>query len=126
MQDFSKTLTTIRGTLLRCMDDTEMDSLDTSTSTEGENTPTPSPSVPMTNAEFESVVVELIENQRWSAALAHVRQHRQLTANAPPTSPGGETSLKLCHHHESCSAPDDVTLIMNIYSQRLTKERQGK
>ncbi|GAB0086169.1 protein furry [Sergentomyia squamirostris] len=124
MQDFSKTLSTIRGTLLRCMDDTELDSLDTSTSTEGENTPTPSPSVPMSVVEFENVAVELIESQRWSAALAHVRQHRQLTSSAPPTSPGSEIIHKhhSYHHHDSSS--DDVTLIMNIYSQRLTRERQ--
>ncbi|XP_055686760.1 protein furry isoform X4 [Lutzomyia longipalpis] len=123
MHDFSKTLTTIRSSLLGCVDDTEMDSLDTSTSTEGENTPTPSPSVPMTNAEFENVVVELIENQRWSAVLAHVRQHRQLTATAAPTSPCGDATLKL-FYTETPSVPDDVTFIINIYSQRLTKERQ--
>ncbi|EAU77987.1 AGAP012775-PA, partial [Anopheles gambiae str. PEST] len=42
MQDLSNLYLSVRGALLRCIDDAEMESLDTSTSTEGENTPTPS------------------------------------------------------------------------------------
>ena len=52
----------IRGTILRSIDDVEMESLDTST--EGENTPTPSP-LPMNNNEFESTLIDLIEKQRF-------------------------------------------------------------
>ena len=64
MQDLSKTFISIRGAILRSIDDAEMDSLDTSTSTEGENTPTPSPIIPMTNSEFENTLIELIDNSR--------------------------------------------------------------
>lgn len=64
MQDLSNLYVSVRGALLRCIDDAEMESLDTSTSTEGENTPTPSPGLPMNNAEFENSLIELIDNQR--------------------------------------------------------------
>uniref|UniRef100_A0A182QIV4 Cell morphogenesis protein N-terminal domain-containing protein n=1 Tax=Anopheles farauti TaxID=69004 RepID=A0A182QIV4_9DIPT len=79
MQDLSNLYMSVRGALLRCIDDAEMESLDTSTSTEGENTPTPSPGLPMNNNEFETILVELIDNQRWSAAINHVKQHKQLS-----------------------------------------------
>lgn len=64
MQDLSNLYVSVRGALLRCIDDAEMESLDTSTSTEGENTPTPSPGLPMNNCEFENSLIELIDNQR--------------------------------------------------------------
>ncbi|XP_061497148.1 protein furry isoform X5 [Anopheles gambiae] len=79
MQDLSNLYLSVRGALLRCIDDAEMESLDTSTSTEGENTPTPSPGLPMNNSEFENILVELIDNQRWSAAINHVKQHKQMS-----------------------------------------------
>uniref|UniRef100_A0AAG5D1F0 Cell morphogenesis protein N-terminal domain-containing protein n=1 Tax=Anopheles atroparvus TaxID=41427 RepID=A0AAG5D1F0_ANOAO len=79
MQDLSNLYLSVRGALLRCIDDAEMESLDTSTSTEGENTPTPSPGLPMNNSEFENILIELIDNQRWSAAINHVKQHKQLS-----------------------------------------------
>ena len=62
MEDLSQLYLSIRGTILRSIDDVEMESLDTST--EGENTPTPSP-LPMNNNEFESTLIDLIEKQRF-------------------------------------------------------------
>lgn len=64
MQDFSKRFVAARGALLRSIDDAELESLDTSTSTEGESTPTPSPGIPMSNADFENVLIDLIENNK--------------------------------------------------------------
>lgn len=62
MEDLSQLYLSIRGTILRSIDDVEMESLDTST--EGENTPTPSP-LPMNNNEFEGTLIDLIEKQRF-------------------------------------------------------------
>lgn len=62
MEDLSQLYLSIRGTILRSIDDVEMESLDTST--EGENTPTPSPLL-MNNNEFEGTLIDLIEKQRF-------------------------------------------------------------
>ncbi|KXJ81322.1 hypothetical protein RP20_CCG020450 [Aedes albopictus] len=138
MQDLSNLYVSVRGALLRCIDDAEMESLDTSTSTEGENTPTPSPGLPMNNCEFENSLIELIDNQRWSAAINHVKQHKQMSNlsssnyNLSGTSSGGggtsgggmqlDTSFGGNSSVELRST-DDLSIILNIYSQRLTKER---
>ncbi|XP_065087321.1 protein furry isoform X2 [Ochlerotatus camptorhynchus] len=136
MQDLSNLYVSVRGALLRCIDDAEMESLDTSTSTEGENTPTPSPGLPMNNCEFENSLIELIDNQRWSAAINHVKQHKQMSNlsssnyNLSGTSGGSGASggLQLDTSFGGNSSAefrsiDDLSIILNIYSQRLTKER---
>lgn len=64
LQDLSHQYVTVKNSLLRTIDDTEMDSLDTSTSTEGENTPTPSPVLPLSLTEIENALIELIEHQK--------------------------------------------------------------
>ncbi|CAO1322409.1 unnamed protein product [Diamesa hyperborea] len=114
LEDLSQLYLSIRGTILRSIDDVEMESLDTST--EGENTPTPSP-LPMNNNEFESTLIDLIEKQRWRATINHVKQHKQLTdlssyiVNLDSSS--GEEPKSL----------DDLSIIMNIYAERLTRNR---
>lgn len=137
MQDLSNLYVSVRGALLRCIDDAEMESLDTSTSTEGENTPTPSPGLPMNNCEFENSLIELIDNQRWSAAINHVKQHKQMSNlsssnyNLSGTSGGsgsGSSGLQLdtsfgANSSLEFKSTDDLSIILNIYSQRLTKER---
>ncbi|XP_055608943.1 protein furry isoform X4 [Uranotaenia lowii] len=152
MQDLSNLYMSVRGALLRCIDDAEMESLDTSTSTEGENTPTPSPGLPMNNSEFENSLIELIDNQRWSAAINHVKQHKQMlnlsssnynlsgTSGGSSSCGGGAGSgggngsgigLQLdvsfgggCNTSlVDLKSTDDLSVILNIYSQRLTKER---
>lgn len=61
IEDLSSAYMTVRGALLRCIDDTDMDSLDTSTSTEGDHTPTkPLPSF----QEFESCLHEMLEKHK--------------------------------------------------------------
>ena len=79
MYDVSELYILVRGALLRCIDDAELESLDTSTSTEGESTPTPSPGLPMSNTEFENSLYELIDGQKWSAAISHVRQFKRIS-----------------------------------------------
>ncbi|XP_055531189.1 protein furry isoform X3 [Wyeomyia smithii] len=147
MQDLSNLYVSVRGALLRCIDDAEMESLDTSTSTEGENTPTPSPGLPMNNCEFENSLIELIDNQRWSAAINHVKQHKQMSNlsssnyNLSGTGGGSGTNGGGCAGSSACGlqldssfgggysvssefkSTDDLSIILNIYSQRLTKER---
>lgn len=123
MQDYSSVLVNIRGTVLRCLDETDYDSLDTSVSTEGESTtPTPSPGLPMSFQEFETMLVDLIESQRWGAVINHVKQYLQLSGNCVVVSHSGATgSAGLID-----ATKDDIpTLITKIYSQRLTRDRNG-
>ncbi|XP_058457794.1 protein furry isoform X3 [Malaya genurostris] len=142
MQDLSNLYVSVRGALLRCIDDAEMESLDTSTSTEGENTPTPSPGLPMNNCEFENSLIELIDNQRWSAAINHVKQHKQMSnlsssnynlsgiTGGNGISGGGSGLQHDANFGTSAysstsefKSTDDLSIILNIYSQRLTKDR---
>lgn len=130
MQDYSSVLANIRGTVLRCLDETDYDSLDTSISTEGESTtPTPSPGLPMSYQEFESMLVDLIESQRWGAVITHVKQFLQLSGsgalmtNSP--SAGAAAAIVVGGHSEG-GADDIPTLITKIYSQRLTRDRNGE
>lgn len=129
MQDYSSVLVNIRGTVLRCLDETDYDSLDTSISTEGESTtPTPSPGLPMSYQEFESMLVDLIESQRWGAVITHVKQFLQLSGsgalmtNSPNVGAaaivGGTAGVP-----SEGNADDIPTLITKIYSQRLTRDR---
>lgn len=113
----------IRGTILRCLDETDYDSLDTSISTEGENTtPTPSPGLPMSYQEFESMLVDLIESQRWGAVITHVKQFLQLSGSGPLASNSPNVGVAAI-----LGAADDIpTLITKIYSQRLTRDRNGE
>ncbi|KFB41528.1 AGAP004892-PA-like protein [Anopheles sinensis] len=153
MQDLSNLYLSVRGALLRCIDDAEMESLDTSTSTEGENTPTPSPGLPMNNSEFENILIELIDNQRWSAAINHVKQHKQLsnhsasnynlasaggvgvgvgggggmmfTASGPGGmgAGGGSGETVFSNLGTEFKTTDDLSIILNVYAHRLTKDR---
>lgn len=123
MQDYSSVLVNIRGTVLRCLDETDYDSLDTSVSTEGENTtPTPSPGLPMSFQEFETMLVDLIESQRWGAVINHVKQYLQLSGNCVMVSQAGATGAAGLI---DASKDDIPTLITKIYSQRLTRDRNG-
>lgn len=134
MEDLSKMYVSIRGAFLRSIDDCEMDSLDTSTSTEGENTPTPSPGLPMSHTEFENILIEMIEHERWSSAINHVKQHRQMTNmsssyyNLAGLGAGCTYSIPSTSNQnfDQIPPPDDLTIILNIYSQRLTKDKSGE
>ncbi|XP_037037722.1 protein furry isoform X7 [Bradysia coprophila] len=125
MEDLSMNYLAVRGALLRCIDDVDVESLDTSTSTEGEVTPTPSPGIPMSKSEYENVLIELIDGQKWSAAISHVRQHKKLSSMSSlnllvgPSSLLGVTST----HEHTLGLTDDLSLILTCYSQRLIKDR---
>lgn len=129
MEDLSLNYVAVRGALLRCIDDADIESLDTSTSTEGEITPTPSPGIPMSKGEYENVLIELIDGQKWSAAILHVRQHKKLSSMSSlnllvgPSSLIGVTSST---HDHSLGLTDDLSLILNVCSQRLIRDRSGK
>lgn len=144
MEDFSNVFMNVRGALLRCIDDADMDSLDTSTSTEGENTPTPSPGPPMSTHEFENSLIDMIDAEKWSVAIAHVRQYRKhsstitlspslnfnlatvgsLSACVGYTTLHGNGSPSNQNIDHLCSV-DDFTYILNVYAQRLIKDRTG-
>lgn len=140
MQDLSSGYMTVRGALLRCIDDADMDSLDTSTSTEGDHTPTR----PLTSIqEFESCLHEMIDKHKWNSAIALTRQFRKYssTVTLSPVSnfalqPSGSstsciststlTSGLVANTSENNWVLDDTALILMMYAQRLTKERTGK
>lgn len=141
MQDLSNAFMTVRGALLRCVDDADLESLDTSTSTEGEHTPTPSPGPLPTAQEFENGLIEMIDMQKWSSAISYVRQYRKYTStvtlsptanftlqtSSSVTSLGSTSALTfgICLSDNNW-AIDDVTVILNVYAQRLIKDRTGK
>lgn len=140
MEDLSSAYVNVRGALLRCIDDADMDSLDTSTSTEGEHTPTQSPG-PMPSAqEFESCLNEMIDKHKWNSAIALTRQFRKYssTATLSPTSNFGpltgsclssSSALNfslVSYSTENNSMMDDTSVILIVYAQRLIKERAGK
>lgn len=129
MEDLSPLFTSARGALLRCIDDAELESLDTSTSTDGDVTPTPSPGLPMSTADFESNLFELIDNNRWSTAIAHVRQHKKMSSttclNYNLGASPSLTSVSAQLNNDD-QPVDDLSLILNVYSQRLIKDRNGK
>lgn len=131
MQDMTRSFISVRSALLRCIDDAELDALDTSTSTEGEITPTPSPLPPMDNTEFENLLFELIDGQKWSAAIAHVRQHKKLTSVSSLNFNlllGATTLLGVStdgEHVTDGTSADDLSFILNIYAQRLIKDTSG-
>lgn len=127
MTDLSKMFMSVRGAILRSIDETEMESLDTSTSTEGENTPTPSP-VPINSNEFESMLFELVEGNRWTAAINYVKQHKQLS-NVNPCFTLASSNLETASSlpkEEDIKSVGDLNIIMDVYSQKLIKDRNGK
>lgn len=137
MDDLSHVYADARGALLRCIDDAEMDSMDTSTSTEGEITPTPSPGLPMSSSEFEGLLFTLIDQQKWPAIMQHVRQHKVHANIATLAAWSGGSMSPIGAAAASSSSEDanlgggngpidELSVILNIYSQRLIKDRNGK
>lgn len=143
MEDLSRVYMDVRGALLRCIDDADMDSLDTSTSTEGEHTPTQSPApAPLPAHEFESALYELIDKHKWNAALQLTRQFRKYSSTAT-LSPTSNFALQPSTSSTSCISSsslnyglwpiaaennwmlDDTSLILLIYAQKLVKDRNG-
>lgn len=140
MEDLSTAYGTVRSALSRCIDDADMDSLDTSTSTEGEHTPTHQlPSI----QEFESCLNEMIDKHKWNSAIALTRQFRKYSSTVTlspvsnfalqPSSSSTSciststlTSSLVPHSSENNLVLDDSSLILMIYAQRLIKDRSGK
>lgn len=138
MDDLSSAYVTVRGALLRCIDDADMDSLDTSTSTDGEHTPTrPLPSV----QEFENCLNEMIDKHKWNSAISMTRQYRKYSSTAtlspvsnfalqPSTSAAScisaSTLILVPYSSENNWVLDDTSLILMLYAQRLIKDRTGK
>lgn len=138
MEDLSSAYVAVRGALLQCIDDADLDSLDTSTSTEGEHTPTrPLPSIP----EYDSCLNEMIDKHKWNSAIALTRQFRKYPVTLSPVSnfslqPSSSatsciststlTSVLVPYSSENNWVLDDTSLILMLYAQRLTKDRTGK
>lgn len=139
MDDISNIYMHVRGALLRCIDDVEMDSLDISTSTEGEHTPTPSPGPQPSAQEFELILNDTIDAQRWSEAITHIRQYRKYSSTVT-LSPTAALELQHSISISSCGPVstmalgigsdnwsfDDVSIILNVYAQRIVKDKYGK
>lgn len=151
MHDLSASFSVVRDALLRCIDDAEMDSLDTSTSTEGEITPTPSPGLPMSYGEFEKTLYELIDTRKWSAAISLVKQHKKMSSLSSLNINllfGSSNQLSVSGHSDqsqnsgngACSSSgggggvgtacttgiDDLSFILNAYAQRMLRDQSGK
>lgn len=140
MEDLSSLYISVRSELQRCIDDADMDSLDTSTSTEGEHTPTKTMS---TGPEFESRLHEMIDKHDWKPAIALTRQFRKYSSTVT-LSPVSNFALQPSTSTTSCISTstltsglvpyssdnnwvlDDLSLILMLYAQRLTKERTGE
>lgn len=143
MKDLSTTYLDVRGALLRCIDDADMDSLDTSTSTEGEHTPTQiaaPASVP--TQDFENTLYDLIDKNKWNAALHLTRQFRKYSSTAT-LSPTSNFALQPSTSSTSCISSssfnygcmpiasdnnwmlDDTSIILLVYAQKLVKDRNG-
>lgn len=82
----------------------------------------------MTNAEFENALCELIDNQKWSSAITHVRQFKrmsQLSGSNLNLTIVGAGMLSLSGSYDSHSN-DELSTILNIYAQRLIRDKTGK
>ncbi|XP_058987599.1 protein furry isoform X7 [Musca domestica] len=121
VQDISDLYTLVRDALVRSISEVDLETLDTSTSTEGEHTPTPSPGIPMSQEEFETTLQELIEAQKWSAALAHVRQYKRVSQMT-----GSNLNLTIFSYTnlDNRLKYDEMSIILNAYAQRIMKDRQ--
>lgn len=113
----------VRDALVRSVSETELETLDTSTSTEGEHTPTPSPGIPMSSEEFETTLHELIDAQKWSGAIAHVRQYKRISQMT-----GSNLNLTIFSYTnlDNRLKYDEMSIILNAYAQSIMKDRQGK
>lgn len=123
MHDISDLYALVRDALVRSISETELETLDTSTSTEGEHTPTPSPGIPMSQEEFEVTLQELIDAQKWSSAITHVRQYKrisQMTASNLNLTIFSYTNL------DNRLKYDEMSIILNAYAQSIMKDRHGK
>lgn len=123
MHDISDLYALVRDALVRYISEAELDCLESSTSTEGEHTPTPSPGLPMTPEEFEAVLTEHIDLQRWPSAIAHVRQYRRIsTLNA-----SGYQNVTIFSYNSADNRQkwDEMSVILNAYAHGIMKDRTG-
>ncbi|XP_037818190.1 protein furry isoform X4 [Lucilia sericata] len=121
MHDISDLYALVRDALVRSISETELETLDTSTSTEGEHTPTPSPGIPMTNEKFETTLQELIDAQKWSTAITHVRQYKRITQM---TSSNLNLTIFSYTNLDNRLKYDEMSIILNAYAQSIMKDRQ--
>ncbi|XP_054735462.1 protein furry-like [Anastrepha obliqua] len=121
MHDISDLYALVRDALVRSVSEAELECFEAaSTSTEGEHTPTPSPGIPMTSEEFEVTLQELIESQKWSVAITHVRQYKrisQMTASNPNLTIFSYSNL------DNRLKFDEMSIILNAYAQSIMKDR---
>ena len=123
MHDISDLYALVRDALVRSISETELETLDTSTSTEGEHTPTPSPGIPMSQEEFETTLQELIDAQKWSSAITHVRQYKRISQM---TSSNLNLTIFSYTNLDNRLKYDEMSIILNAYAQSIMKDRHGK
>ncbi|XP_075160591.1 microtubule binding protein furry isoform X3 [Haematobia irritans] len=121
VHDISDLYALVRDALVRSVSETDLETLETSTSTEGEHTPTPSPGIPMTSEEFESTLHELINAQKWSSAITHVRQYKRISQMT-----GSNLNLTIFSYAnlDNRLKYDEMSIILNAYAQSIMKDRQ--
>ncbi|XP_059216177.1 protein furry isoform X3 [Stomoxys calcitrans] len=121
VHDISDLYALVRDALVRSVSETDLETLETSTSTEGEHTPTPSPGIPMTSEEFETTLHELINAQKWSSAITHVRQYKRISQMT-----GSNLNLTIFSYTnlDNRLKYDEMSIILNAYAQSIMKDRQ--
>lgn len=100
-QDITPDILSIRSALCRAIEDREADG----------GTPTPASAstrspAPTNNEELESVLHELVINEKWSALILFIKHHR------------GHLSLDVDPEND-----DDIGLILNVYCKKLVQDR---
>ena len=63
-------------------------------------------------------ITHFLRTHRWKTTISHVKQHKQLTDLSAYTVQDGS--------NEESKSLDDLSIIMNIYADKLTKDRNGK
>lgn len=102
LKDVTHEIIVIKSALTRAIEDTEADG----------GTPTPvstatSPA-PITLEDLENSLYELLMNEKWPAAIALVKYHRE-------------------HFNEgNINFDDDIVVVLNSYCKKLVQERSGK
>lgn len=108
-----------------CEIDLETVEAASSASLEGDHTPTPSPGIPIPFDEYESTLQELIDAQKWSAAIIYVRQYKRVSQKITSNS-NINSIFNYNNSIETLFKLDEVSVILNTYAQNLIKHRQGK
>lgn len=122
MRDNSNLYVLVRDALIKSTTESELESADALAFKEEEHTPTPSPSFPITFAEFENTLHELVDNQKWSSAITLVQRYKHA---AQISASNQNLSVFSYANIESRLNYDELSVILSAYSQRVIEDQNG-